>query len=355
MNNTMKYISLGLVLVAIVFGIYSCNKVKSNGQESAAGTIATSYSVSVVKASKKDVTDSFSQVGTITGYNDVMVVSETSGRVEKVDAEVGDYKKAGSVIVEVDSELKEAAFKAAKVSYEKAQKDIERYEALYKEGSISDSQIEQARWSFQSAESQYIVARRQLSDTKITTPISGTVTARYVNIGSMVMGAPQATQIANVVDISRLKVKLNVAEKDVFSLKVGDKVDVTTDIYPNVIFSGNVFTVSSKGDEGHTYAVEIILKNSKQLLKAGMFGRVTFSSRSSESALVIPREAIIGSLKDAKVYVVVNNATVKLRSIVAGKEFGTSIEVINGLNEGEEIVVNGQNNLKDDASVIIKK
>jgi RND family efflux transporter MFP subunit len=355
MNTKMKLISLCLVILALVIGFYSCNKAKSDNQNNQIGTITTSYSVSVVKAMKKDVTDSFSQVGTIAAYNDVAVVSETSGRIVRVNAEVGDYKPAGSVLVEVDSELREAAYKAANVSYEKAKKDLERYEALYKEGSISDSQIEQARWSYQAAESQYIVARRQLSDTKITTPISGIVTARNVNIGSMVMGAPQATVVANVVDISRLKVKVNVAEKDVIRLKVGEKVDVTTDVFPGFVFTGTIFSISSKGDEGHTYPVEVVLNNSKQQIKAGMFGRVIFSSKSSESVLVIPREAIIGSLKDAQVYTVVNNTAAKLRSIVAGKEFGTNVEVIGGLNEGEVVVVNGQNNLKDDASVIIRK
>jgi RND family efflux transporter MFP subunit len=354
MNTTMKYITLGLVPVAIAFGFYSCNNAKSDGQNSATATIATSYSVSVVKAVKKEVTDSFSQVGTIVAYNDVAVISETSGRVVKVDAEVGDYKPAGSVLVEVDNELKEAAYKAADVTYEKAKKDLERYEALYKEGSISDSQIEQARWSYQSAESQYIVARRQLSDTKITTPISGIVTARNVNIGSMVMGAPQATVIANVVDISRLKVKVSVAEKDVIRLKVGEPVEVTTDVFPNAAFQGSVFSISSKGDEGHTYPVEVVLRNSKNQLKAGMFGRVVFTPKSSGNLIVVPRECIIGSVENASLYVVENDKA-KLRPVVAGKEAGTNIEILSGLQEGEQVVMNGQNNLSDNAPVIIRK
>jgi membrane fusion protein, multidrug efflux system len=354
MNTKLKLISSGLVLFALVIIFYSCNKAKSDGQNSESGIIATSYSVSVVTVAKKDVTDSFSQVGTITAYNDVAVLSETSGRVVKVRAEVGDYKKAGSVLVEVDSELREAAYKAAKVSYEKAKKDLERYEALNKEGSISDSQIEQARWSFQAAEAQYIVARRSLSDTKITTPISGIVTARYVNVGSMVMSAPAATTIANVVDISRLKVKMSVAEKDVFRLKVGEKVDVTTDVFPNAVFSGYIFSISSKGDEGHTYPVEVVLNNSKQQLKAGMFGQVKFTPKSSGNLIVIPRECIVGSVKDAMLYVI-NNNVAKLRSVVTGKETGTNIEILSGLQEGEQVVVNGQNNLSDNAQVIIRK
>jgi RND family efflux transporter MFP subunit len=354
MNTKIKYFSLCIAFLALVFGIYSCNKAKGNDQNSASGTISTSYSVSVITATKKDMTDSFSQVGTIVAYNDIAVVSETSGRVVKINAEVGDYKQAGSVLVEVDNELKEAAYKAANVSYEKAKKDLERYEALYKEGSISDSQIEQARWSYQSTEAQYIVARRQLSDTKITTPISGIVTARYVNVGTMVMGAPQATLVANVVDISRLKVKVNVAEKDVIRLKVGEKVEVTTDVFPNSVFTGSIFSISSKGDEGHTYPVEVVLNNSKQQIKAGMFGRVMFTPKISGAAIVIPRECIIGSVKDAALYVI-NNKVAKLRSVVTGKEIGTNIEILNGLQEGEQVVVNGQNNLSDNASVIIRK
>jgi RND family efflux transporter MFP subunit len=282
------------------------------------------------------------------------VLSETQGRVLKIDVEVGDYKKAGEVLVEVDNELKDAAYKAAKVTYEKAKKDLERYEVLFKEHSISDTQIEQARWSYQAAEAQFVVARRQLNDTRITTPISGIVTARYVNVGTMVMGAPQATQIANVVDISKLKVKVNIAEKDLSKLHVGDAVDVTTDLYPHTTFPGTVFTVSSKGDDGHTYPVEVLLNNPKLQLKAGMFVSVTFKPKASVPALFVPREALLGSLQNAKVYVVKDNIA-KLRAVTVAKEVGTSIEIDGGLQEGEMVVVDGQNNLSDSVSVVVRK
>ena len=293
-------------------------------------------------------------VGTVNAYNDVVVLSETQGRVVKVNVEVGDYKAAGSVLVEVDSELKEAAYKAASVTYEKAKKDLERYESLFKDHSISDTQVEQARWTYQSAEAQFIVARRQLSDTKITTPISGYVAARYVNVGTMVMGAPQATQIANVVDISRLKAKVNVAEKDLSKLHIGDLAEVTTDLFPHTAFPGTIFTISSKGDDGHTYVVEVLLNNPKLHLKAGMFITVTFKPKASAATLVIPREALIGSLQDAKIYVVKDNIA-KLRPVTVTKEIGTNVEISDGLQEGELVVVDGQSNLSDNVSVVIRK
>ena len=353
--NKYRLISISVVLFGVSLG-FIMNSQAKNGSDTAAGSgVSTAYSVSVVTASKQSVSDNFSLTGTIAANNDVIVMSETQGRVVKVNAQVGDYKTAGSVLVEVDDELKEANYKAAKLNYDKAKNDLDRYESLYKDKSISESQIEQARWSFQSAESQYIVARRLYRDTKITTPISGIVTARPVDIGSMLQGSPQPSVVANIVDISKLKVKISVAEKDVFKLKLGDNVEVTTDVYPSATFEGKVITIAAKGDESHTYPVEVRIENSKTYpLKAGMFGRVSFSLSNKGEYVVIPREAILGSLKNAKIYVV-QNSIAKLRSITIRKESGTNVEILNGLNDGEVVVINGQNNLKDNASVVVRK
>lgn len=353
--TTYRILSIGIVILGVSLGFMMNSQAGDESQKTNDTGIATAYSVSVVTAAKQNVSNNFTLTGTIAANNDVIILSETQGRVVKVNAQVGEFRTAGSVLVEVDSELKEAAYKTSKMTYDKAKKDLVRYESLYKDSSISDSQIEQARWNFQSAEAQYIVARRQLKDTKITTPISGIVTARNVDIGSMVQGAPQSTVVANVVDISKLKVKINVAEKDVFKLKIGDHVEVTTDVYPNAVFEGHIVTIAAKGDDAHTYPVEVRIDNSAiSPLKAGMFGRVSFSTKNNNDNIVIPREAIVGSLKNAKVYVVENNV-VKLRVVKIGAEFGTNVEVIAGIKEGEVIVVNGQNNLKDNAAVVVRK
>ena len=353
MSTRTKILITGLVILAILVALIARNKAALNAAHEG-GTITTAISVSTVAAGRQSMEDRIPVVGTANAYNDVVVLSETQGRVVKVYVEVGDYKEAGSVLVEVDSELKQAAYKAASVTYEKAKKDLERYESLFKEHSISDTQVEQARWTYQAAEAQFIVARRQLSDTKITTPISGYVAARYVNVGTMVMGAPQATQIANVVDISRLKAKVNVAEKDLSKLHVGDAAEVSTDLFPHTAFPGTVFTISSKGDDGHTYVVEVLLNNPKLQLKAGMFVTVTFKPKASAPALVVPREALIGSLQDAKLYVVKDNIA-KLRPVTVAKEIGTNVEITDGLQEGEMVVVDGQSNLSDNVSVVIRK
>lgn len=353
MRTRSKIMLFGGFILVVLVVLMLRNRAAMNAPTSTSALITT-HSVAVATATRQPIDETFSVVGTVLAVNDVTILSETSGRVVKVLAEVGEHKQAGAALVEVDSELKAAAFKAAQVAYEKAKKDLARYEQLYKEGSVPDAQLEQARWAFQSAEAQYVTAKRQLSDTRITTPIAGVVTARFVNLGTMVMGAPQATQIANVVDLSRLKVKLNVAEKDVFKLRAGDPVDVTTDVFPGVVFPGSVSTVSSKGDDAHTYGVEVMIKDPARKLKAGMFARAVFHPKSAGAVVQIPRRAIVGSIQDPKIFIV-KNGTALNRSVVVSRESGLMVAIAQGVQEGDTVVVDGQNNLSDNAQVVIRQ
>ncbi|MCX7876458.1 MAG: efflux RND transporter periplasmic adaptor subunit [Melioribacteraceae bacterium] len=343
---------IGLVVIAIiVISILIINKKKLSANTS--GGIDLTYYVTVEKVQKKNLETKLTLTGTIYANNDVNILSETSGKVIAVYAKVGDYKQANSVIVQVDDELRKAALMSAEANFEKAKKDFERFQKLYSEKSITEGQLDQAKVGLAMAETQYIVAKRQFEDTKIKTPISGYITARNVDVGTMLQGAPQPTFVANVVDLSRVKVKINFSEIDAATFKVGDQVKVTTDVYPNVVFNGRIESISNKADEAHTYPTEIsIVNQSKNLLRAGMFARVELNSTKNRDVIVIPREALVGSVKNPQVYVVENNIA-KLKNIVIGSESGIYVQVINGLNVGDIIVVNGQNNLEDNTKVEI--
>ncbi|HSP89150.1 MAG TPA: efflux RND transporter periplasmic adaptor subunit [Ignavibacteriaceae bacterium] len=345
----MKKLKIGLILFAVIAGIiFILLNNKSKLEAKSKTNVIDTYSVSVETVMKKEISKNLELIGTITGNNDVAVVAEASGRVTGVFTKVGDNKSKGGTLFQLDDELKHAAYLTAEANYEKAKNDFTRYEFLFKEGTIAETRFEAAKFELQSAESQYIFARREYSDSKITAPISGIVTAKNVDEGDFVN---KGTIVANIVDISRLKVKLNVAEKDAFRLKAGDKVEIFTDVYPGVTFNGMIESISAQGDQSHTYPVEISFpNNSKHPLKAGMFGRVSFTSIKKDESLIIPRAALMGSTKDAKVFTVENGIS-KQKKIVVGNVYDDMIEVLQGLNEGEKVVVNGQNNLKNDYRV----
>ena len=347
-KTKISLLALGILAAIVAVLFYNKSRMAAESKND----LLTSVPVSVVTAGKEHISNDRSLVGTITANNDVPIVSETQGKVTGVSAEVGQVVRAGATLIRIDDELKKAALASAEINNEKASKDLERFESLSKENAATEQQLEGARLAAKSAEAQYIVARRQYNDTRIASPIAGVVTARLVDIGSYVQSG---NVVANVVDISRLKVRVNVAEADVFRLKTGDKVQVATDVYPGVMFDGKIATIGSKADEAHTYPVEVHIPNTaKHPLKAGMFGRVIFTTADPDEVVAIPREALVGSTKDAQVFVV-DGGVAHLRNLVLGGEFGTKLVVLAGIAAGETIVVNGQNNLRDNFAVTVIK
>ncbi len=345
-----SFVTITILIIIIVALFLLLNKSEKNPSEEKQAYGDTPVATTAVK--KMQLVNSISLIGVVNASNDVNVISEAQGLVVDVKIKVGDYVKSGTVLFQIDDVLMQSNLASAEINFLKSKRDFERSETLYQENSISAAQLDLARLGMKAAESQLTLARKQLNDTKIKAPISGTINKRMVNEGAMVN---VGTAVANIVDISTLKVALNVSEKDAFQIKTGKQVEITTDIYPGVTFYGRVDNIASKADEAHTYPVEVKLPNSAQHpLKAGMFARVNFTSENTAECLVVPRESLIGSIKDARVYTV-ENKTAKIKNVVVGRSSGEFLEILSGLNENEVVVTNGQNNLSDNSKVVIIK
>lgn len=347
-NKKTVYIVVAFLAVAAIVAVLLHNRAML--AKGTAGVELTAFPVAVTMPKRTPLDAALSYTGTIMADNDVAIVAETSGRVTAICAKVGDKKPAGAILIEVDDELAAANCAAAEVAYEKAKRDLERNENLLKNNSISEAQLEAARLNCRAAEAQYVTARRALRNTKITTPISGTVTSCVVDTGAMVQ---RDKVVANVVDIASLKVRVQVPEEDVFKLSAGDTAAVTTDIYPGITFYGIIHTIGSKADEAHTYPVEITLDNDEaNPLKANMFGKVTFTPHNRREAVVLPREALVGSVEKPQVFVV-ENGIAALRDITMGEINGLNVEILGGLTTTDTVVVNGQYNLSDSVVVTV--
>ncbi len=313
---------------------------------------SASVPVSVVTVQPQTLRENLTKVGLIVANNEVSVVSEASGKIVAVHAGVGSYLHAGAPIVKLDDELSKAHFLSAQTNYDKARRDWERALELHKQELISSSDRESARNNFLAAEAARLSAKRQYQNTIITTPIAGIVTARPVNFGAMIN---PGTVVATIIDTSSFKVAVNVGSGEAFKLKVGEVVDVATDIYPGTQFLGRIASISDRSDEARTFPVEVVIATQKDYpLKSGIYGKVTFRLGTEHPVLAIPREAVIGSVKNPRVYVV-ENGVAKLREIVVGSEIDTKLELIRGLKEQEQVVVSGQDNLQDNIAVEVMK
>ena len=336
-----------VVLIIVLLFFFGRKKENTSKQE-----VLSNVPVNIDTVTKQPLANLVSLVGLIDPTNDVEIIPEAHGMVKTVSFKIGDRVKKGTILVEIDDLIIKSDLARQEINYFKSKRDFERNKTLYEQNSISASQLDISRLDMQAAENDLTRARKALDDTKVKAPISGTINSKKINEGSYIQ---QNSSIGNIVDISTMKVRVNISEKDAFVLHPGDSVEVTTDIYPGRKFIGHVDNIASKADDAHSYPVEIHLPNDPTFpLKGGMFGRVNFTSITSRNAIAISRSALIGSVKDAQVFVI-KDGFAHLRNITIGRESGQLLEVLNGLEEGEMVVTSGQNNLSDNLKVVIVK
>jgi RND family efflux transporter MFP subunit len=313
---------------------------------------AAAIAVSAESASLASVRDSISVVGIVNACRDVDIHAETSGIVRSVSSEVGQRKAAGQPLLKVDDEVASSALRKARVNHELAKRDFERFSSLLKEGAVAVSSSEAMRLKLEDAEADMVAARRHFDDTAIKAPFAGVVTARLVEVGDLVQ---PGMKVANMVDLSKLKIISSIPEKQVATINEGMPVQVTTDVWPGRVFEAKVQSVSAKSSRDHTYQVESVMENPTETpLRAGMFARTAFVGSASRQALLIPRQALVGSIATPEVFVI-SGGKARLKKIVAGAEYGTRIEVLQGIAAGETVVTSGQNDLVDGAAVTITK
>jgi len=164
-----------------------------------------------------------------------------------------------------------------------------------------------------------------------------------------------ATQMFEIVDVSKLKLKVTVNESQVASLKIGNTVDVTSSVFPDKVAKGKIIFIAPKADESLNFPVEIEITNSANSdIKAGMYGTATFATSQKQDLKVVPRNAFVGSVSSNQIFVV-ENGVAKLKKVTAGRILGDQVEIINGLSDGETVIVTGQINLQDGNAVEIIK
>jgi RND family efflux transporter MFP subunit len=306
--------------------------------------------VSVRKVVRREQGSSLSLTGVTAASQEVLLKTETAGQVVALHFNLGDYVSKGKVLVDIDDRLATLALESAQANFSKLEDEYSKTKNLYAGQAVSETKVRDARIDYEKAKIAVEQAEKQLSFTKIIATQNGYVVSKFVEKGSLVS---VASPIVSLIDISQLKVIVNVAESDAYQLIPGQSVKVTSSVYSGEEYDGKVSFVSQQGDGIHNYPVEIVVANkSAHQLKAGTFVTVAWSIPAKTSSLLIPREALVGSIKNANVYVIENN-TAHQRTLTIGRDLNNVLEVLSGLNEGDNVVTTGQINLTDGAPVSI--
>ncbi len=347
----MKYIKPVIAVLAIggiAFWIFSTLKHnKAIIEENAAEKeeVLTEVPVKVATVEKLVVDNTLSLTGNFEARKELDIIAEAQGRITRLAVVEGQHISKGQIIAKIDDTGLQSQLATANASLQKAQKDVERYERLVKAGAVSQLQFEDIKLSMENAKTNVTALEQQLKYTTVKSPMTGIIKEINVEEGSFATpGAPLAT----VVDVSLLKMVVKVPETEIIKIKKGQKVAIQTEVYPDHTFTGKVSLISVQADAGRKYEVEIELPNEASFpLKAGMYGTVNIAPEAQkEFALFVPRKSIEGSVKNPQVYLVEGDY-VRLKPVQVGAIADDKVIILEGLQEGDQIVVTGQINLED--------
>jgi len=335
-------ILIGFRLVANKSKIDSKNKLPENKN------VTIPVTVAIVSEGSTD--QQLVRTGNLIPYKQAEIMATAAGKVLAVKYELGSYVNKGATIVNVDSKLKELSLQATELNINKLKKDTDRYSKLLAGNAATEIQVNDTKYNYENALNQAEQIKQQISDATVEAPISGRIIKKNIEPGEFVN---VGTSLGTILDVSRLKVQVMISEGDVYKLKEGQHVRVKTDIYPDKTIDGVISYIAPLGDQSHNYPVEIIIQNGSQL-KAGTFVSVSFSQKTSQQALLIPRSSLVESIRNPYVYVI-EDKVAKQRKIEVGRELGDKIEVLSGLKAGDTVITTGQINLSEGAPVQIAK
>ncbi|WP_026463828.1 efflux RND transporter periplasmic adaptor subunit [Adhaeribacter aquaticus] len=342
------YIIVAFALVGLVAYKLVDNKKEMATEAAVAEIKSEAIAVQITEPKLGKIDKSFTAQGNFKPVQTLALMSETSGQIKQVLKRKGDRVRAGDLLLVVEANTMNADLATAQANYERAQRDLGRYENLAAGEAITKRQLEEARLAVKTSQAQLIAARQRVNKTRITSPINGEINEMYIEVGSYL---GMATKLYDIVNVDRLKLNVKVDEAQVLLIKKGDKVDVRADVNATQEYQGTVKAIAAQADAALKYDVEIELKNpGNNSLRAGMYGTAAFELAEERDALLLPREAIVGSLQDPAVYVVENNIA-RLKKIKIGTITQGQVEVAEGLATGQKVVQSGQINLREGSKV----
>ncbi|MFA5620397.1 MAG: efflux RND transporter periplasmic adaptor subunit [Weeksellaceae bacterium] len=354
----MKIIKSILTIVVVVgllvwAGItLANNKKKSEEETKIVAQSNDEIAVNVAQAKFETIHTDYMANGTFAPFQEMDFPAETSGKVLRVLVDEGSYVSVGQTVAVIRSEQQSIDLSAAQAAYQNALVDNQRFESALQTGGVTQQQVDMSRLQLKNAKAQLDQAKIRVGDTNVKATINGIINKRYIEPGSYVS---PGTQLFEIVNISNLKLRVEVDESQIVNHQVGDIIKVTASVFPEQEFVGKIIFIAPKASSSLNFPVEILVSNAdNQGLKAGMYGTAIFSSEedaeSTKPVLVVPRAAFFSGVNNSEIFVV-QNQKAHLKKVSTGRNFGNLVEILQGIQEGETVVTGGQINLTEGANI----
>jgi len=339
----------GLLLAA---GLAGAGWWVMSGKAGASGRRPPAMAVVTAPATVGPASETIEAVGTALASQSITVTAKNAGTVAKVLFQEGQKVAAGTLLVELDSREIAADLQAARAQRESARLALERARALLKGNNASQAKVDELEAAAKAADGKAKALEARMADTKIDAPFAGVVGIRRVDEGAQVT---PATVITTLDDTETMRLAFSVPERALQAISAGSKVNAQAAAYPGRAFEGEVTAVDSRIDPV-SRAIELRARvpNPDGALKPGMFLSIAMELSSNPQAIWVPEAALIPDAARQILYKVADGKAKRVEVKIGVRRPGF-VEIREGVKPGEEIVVEGQQRLRDGQEVKASK
>ena len=310
-------------------------------QVAPAADSAPAVDVAATEAKEIEWQEKISSIGLAEALQGVDVSGSESGVVSEVLFDSGSEVKVGQPLVRLDSSKEQADLKATLAQIPAAEADLSRKRKLVKERIVSQSDLDEAQSRYDELTAQSISLKATIERRLITAPFSGVLGIRKVNKGQYLN---PGDQIVSLQDLSVMRMRFLVGQKDFAKIKLGQDIEARFDAYPGQVFKGRISAIepSVKYQSG-IIPIQAEIPNSEGKLLPGMYASLDVILPERTMRVVVPQSAVSFNLYGETVYVIdPQTMTVQQATIRTGPRRGNAVVIESGLKAGQQVVVAGQ-------------
>ena len=304
--------------------------------------------VTVMAVDRKPFSKYFSATGELEAIHEAFISPEVSGQITDIEVEEGQWVQKGKLLARLNTSLIEKNIQEVRTQLELAEVFYKKQTELWNQGIGSERQYLETRNNYENLKNRLASLQEQYNMSIITSPISGYVENILLKRGEL---ASPGMQLMQIVDLENLQVTAKISEAYLPIIREGEEVTVTFPSYPDIRFTKPITRVGNViNKQNRTFQIEIGISNPEKALKPNLLANIEINVYNSDTSIVIPSMIIREDLKGKYIYVVEDNGNQlvsRKKYIQVGKAYKDRSEVISGLKEGEQIIIDGYSSVSD--------
>src|SRR6266576_4839846 len=346
---------VSVLALLVIFGVW--RNMRAHGEQQQFAKETNQLAVNVIDAQRDLKPKELILPGTFQAIKQTTIYPRSNGYVENWKVDIGDNVQAGQLLAEIATPEVDQQLAQARAQEEIAKLTADRWRDLVKKNVVSKQEYDQNEKAYEAAKANLQQLEKIQGFQQILAPFAGKIAARNIDVGTLVAAGTgnSGTPLFSLVQSDVLRVYVFAPQENAPSIHEGLAAKIVLQEYPGQEFDGKVTrTAGALDPQSRTMQVEVQVPNQEGKLYAGMYGQVKFVLPDANAPIVVPADAFVFRAQGPQVVTVTNDNRVHWQNIQVGRDFGTRLEVLDGLTENTKVVVNPTDDLREGLQVEVK-